>query len=198
MEHFTFNTVLNIEKIYCVEQHSSYEDFYNSKKIKLEVSINTSINAHLQQNNNTEIKKEYLSIANLESPHTTTKKLVNLNAVCKEHHKITLPNDKKMTKLLLVDIDSNSAIECIIWDHNSIFNNNSQYFFDEIIFNKTTYSSSLIFCKFTRFKETRKDVNVISYDKIQNLSLSSIMYSTVDSLTQYNEGWILARILNNK
>ncbi len=125
------------------------------------------------------------------------KKTTNIQAICTVSTKINLPNNKKMTKLQLINKPGNVIIDCVIWKNNLLIKKDYLYNFNNITCEEDVSSIKLSFNKFTTFKEIKEEIITMKED-LKNLSLNSdcVMYSTYASFEKYSNGWCNGRILN--
>ncbi len=196
MGNYEIGKVLNFSKINCIDNSESFNNFFNKKNIKLEISnfILIDLNSAIQIT-----KENYKNLKTLEDIvlKTKQKKIINVTSICNNVVQMQLSNNKKMIKLQLINKEGTIMIDCIIWNNNSQFKIGYSYNFDCLTFEEEMSTCRFNFNKFSSFQEL-KQVKIIKKQNLINLSISSdlVMYSTYESFGQYCDGWVYGRILN--
>jgi hypothetical protein len=83
---------------------------------------------------------------------------MNIQAICNISTQIILPNNKKMTKLLLIIKAGNFITDCVIWKHNWLIKKDILYNLNHITCNHIISTIKLSFKKFTTFKEIKEEI----------------------------------------
>ena len=109
------------------------------------------------------------------------------------------PNGKTLNTIKLVDINSETSIDCIKWDSDPSFNLYHNYVINNVLLQKYKTKWQLAFTKYTELKD-KNDQRILKIkENCQNLSLpEGVLYSKYDNLNQPSHGWVFGKILNIK